>query len=87
MAFLKVLTLSEGDVPAMPALPAVSVKLAAGTVMLAAVSDVSAKGVKTAVRVKPDPVMALSVPWVTRTSSVVKLLPGSSENVNVILAV
>ena len=48
-------------------------------------------GVKTAVRVKPVPLTAPSVPPVTSTSPVLpsqtKLPPGSSENVNVILAV
>lgn len=50
-----------------------------------------AVGVKTAVRVRPVPLMAPSVPPVTVMSPVepfqAKLLPGSSENVKVILAV
>ena len=48
-------------------------------------------GVKTAVRVKPVPLMAPSVPPVTSTSPVLplqtKLPPGSSENVKLMLAV
>ena len=48
-------------------------------------------GVKTAVCVKPVPLMAPKVPPVTSTSPVLpsqtKLAPGSSENVNVMLAV
>ena len=59
--------------------------------MLAATKAVSAKGVNTAVRVRPVPEMALSVPCVTTTSPVVpfqaKVLPGSSLKVKVILAV
>ena len=59
--------------------------------MLAATKGVSAKGVNTAVRVRPVPEIALSVPCVTTTSPVVpsqaKVLPGSSLNVNVMLAV
>ena len=91
MAFLKVLTLRVGELPARPALPAASVYLPASTVMLAATSGVSAKGVNTAVRVRPVPEMALSVPCVTKTSPVVpshaKVLPGSSLKVKVMLAV
>ena len=48
-------------------------------------------GVNTAVRVSPEPLMALSVPPVTVMSPTdpfqAKVLPGSSENVNVMLAV
>ena len=48
-------------------------------------------GVKTAVRVRPVPLMAPSVPPVTAMSpaepSQANVLPGSSENVNVMLAV
>ena len=48
-------------------------------------------GVKVAVRVRPEPVMAESVPPVTATSPVVpsqeKELPGSSEKVKVMVAV
>ena len=48
-------------------------------------------GVKTAVRVRPVPLIALSVPPVTVMSPTdpfqAKLLPGSSENVKVMLAV
>ena len=48
-------------------------------------------GVKTALRVRPVPLMAPSVPPVTVMSPTdpfqVKLLPGSSENVKVMLAV
>ena len=61
------------------------------TAMLAVPLAKLAVGVKTAVLVKPEPVMSLSVPPVTATSptepSHAKLLPGSSENVNVMLAV
>ena len=50
-----------------------------------------ASGVNTAVRVRPVPVSALNVPPVTATSPVLpshaKLLPVSSDNVNVMLAV
>ena len=50
-----------------------------------------AEGVKTAVRVRPVPLIALKVPPVTVMSPAkpfhVKLLPGSSENVKVMLAV
>ena len=50
-----------------------------------------AVGVKTAVRVRPVPLIAPNVPPVTATSPTepfqAKLLPGSSENVNVMLAV
>ena len=50
-----------------------------------------AVGVNTAVRVRPVPVMAPSVPPVTVMSPAepfhAKLLPGSSENVKVMLAV
>ena len=50
-----------------------------------------ASGVNTAVRVRPVPVSALNVPPVTATSpalpSHAKLLPVSSDNVNVMLAV
>ena len=49
------------------------------------------EGVKTAVRVRPVPLMAPNVPPVNAMSptdpSHVKLLPGSSENVKVMLAV
>ena len=59
--------------------------------MLAAVRGVSAKGVNTAVRVRPVPEMAPNVPCVTTTSPVVpfhaNVLPGSSENVKVMVAV
>ena len=48
-------------------------------------------GVKTAVRVRPVPLMVLNVPPLTAMSPAKpfheKLLPGSSENVNEILAV
>ena len=50
-----------------------------------------AVGVKAAVRVSPVPLMALRVPLLRVMSpalpSHVKVLPGSSENVNVMLAV
>ena len=50
-----------------------------------------AVGVKVAMRVRPVPLMAPKVPPVTTTSPTlpfqVKLLPGSSENVNVMVAV
>ena len=50
-----------------------------------------AVGVKTAVRVRPVPLMAPNVPPVTATSPTepfhAKLLPGSSENVKVMSAV
>ncbi len=50
-----------------------------------------AVGVNTAVRVRPVPLMALKLPPVTTTSPALpfqtKLLPGSSENMKVMLAV
>ena len=50
-----------------------------------------AVGVNTAVRVRPVPLMAPKLPPVTTTSPALtfqtKLLPGSSENVKVMLAV
>ncbi len=50
-----------------------------------------AVGVKTAVRVRPEPLMAPNEPPVTTTSpelpSQTKLFPGFSENVSVMLAV
>ena len=61
------------------------------TVMLALPLAKLAVGVNTAVRVSPVPLMAPKVPPVTTKSpelpSHTKLLPGSSENVKVILAV
>ena len=59
--------------------------------MLAAPLDKLAVGVKTAVRVRPVPLIALKVPPETVRSPVdpfqAKLAPGSSENVNVMVAV
>ncbi|CAB5707178.1 Uncharacterised protein [Comamonas aquatica] len=59
--------------------------------MLAVPPFVLAAGVKVAVRVVPVPEMALKVPPVTTTSPVVpsqvKVLPGSSLNVKVMVAV
>jgi hypothetical protein len=59
--------------------------------MLAVLFDKFAVGVKTAVRVRPDPVIALKVPPKTVRSPEVpfhsKLNPGSSEKVKVIVAV
>ena len=61
------------------------------TLMLAVPLAKFGVGVKTAVRVRPVPLMAPSVPPVTVMSPTdpfqAKLLPGSSENVNVMLAV
>ena len=61
------------------------------TVMLALPLPKLAGGVNTAVRVSPVPLIAPKVPPVTTTSPVApsqkKLEPGSSENVNAILAV
>ena len=62
-----------------------------GTVMLAVPLAKLAVGVKTAVRVRPVPLMALSEPPVITTSpelpSQAKLVLGSSEKVKVMLAV
>ena len=59
--------------------------------MLAVLLDKFAVGVKTAVRIRPDPVIAPNVPPKTVRSPEVpfqaKLVPGSSENVNVMVAV
>ena len=59
--------------------------------MLAEPLDKLAVGVKVAVRVRPVPLIALKVPpEIVRSPAVpfqVKLVPGSSENVNVIVAV
>ena len=59
--------------------------------MLAEPVDKLAVGVKVAVRVSPVPLIALKVPpEIVRSPAVpfqVKLVPGSSENVNVIVAV
>ena len=59
--------------------------------MLAEPLDKLADGVKTAVRVRPVPLIALKVPPEMVRSPVVpfqaKLVPGSSENVNVMAAV
>ena len=59
--------------------------------MLADPLDKLAGGVKVAVRVRPVPLIALKVPpEIVRSPAVpfqVKLVPGSSENVNVIVAV
>ena len=59
--------------------------------MLAEPLDKLAVGVKTALRVRPVPLMALKVPpEIVRSPAVpfhVKLVPGSSENVNVMVAV
>ena len=59
--------------------------------MLAEPIDKLAVGVKTAVRVSPVPLIALKVPPETVRSPAVpfqtKLVPGSSEKVNVIAAV
>ena len=56
-----------------------------------AVPELLAVGVKVAVRVRPVPEIAPSVPPVTTTSPVVpsqvKVLPGSSEKEKVIVAV
>ena len=61
------------------------------TAMLAVPLAKFAVGVKTAVRVRPVPLMAPSVPPVTVMSPAepfhATLLPGSSEKVNVMLAV
>ena len=61
------------------------------TVMLALPLARLAVGVKMEVRVRPVPLMALKVPPVTRRSPELpfqaKLVPGFSENVNVMLAV
>ncbi len=61
------------------------------TVMLAVPPLVLAVGVKVAVRVRPEPLMAPSVPPETTTSPVdpsqVKVEPGSSLKVKVIVAV
>ena len=61
------------------------------TVMLGVPLAKFGVGVKTAVRVRPVPLMAPSVPPVTVMSpaepSQANVLPGSSENVNVMLAV
>jgi len=61
------------------------------TVMLALPLARLAVGVNTAVRVSPVPLIALKVPPLTARSPVepfqTKLAPGSSENVNVMLAV
>ena len=48
---------------------------------------VLADGVKVAVRVRPEPVMAERVPPVTETSSDVNEVLGSSEKVKVMVAV
>ena len=59
--------------------------------MLAEPLDKLAVGVKVAVRDKPVPLIALKVPLeIVKSPAVpfqVKLVPGSSENVNVIVAV
>ena len=59
--------------------------------MLAVLLDKFAVGVKTAVRVRPVPLIALTVPPDTVKSPAVpfhsKLNPGSSEKLNVIVAV
>jgi hypothetical protein len=59
--------------------------------MLAEPLDKLAVGVKTALRVRPVPLIALKVPpEIVRSPAVpfhVKLVPGSSENVNVMVAV
>jgi len=61
------------------------------TVMLAEPLDKLAVGVKTAVRVRPVPLMVAKVPPETMRSPTVpfqaKLVPGSSEKVNVMSAV
>ena len=87
----RVSMLMSGVSPALPKLPAVSWKLLPATVMLAVPLAKLAVGVKTAVRVRPVPLMAPKLPPETNTSpelpSQAKLLPGSSENVNVMVAV
>ena len=55
--------------------------------MEAAPALVLADGVKMAVRVRPEPVMAERVPPVTETSSDVNEVLGSSEKVKVMVAV
>ncbi len=59
--------------------------------MMEAVPELLAVGVKVAVRVRPEPEMAESVPPETTTSpevpSQTKELPGSSEKVKVMVAV
>jgi hypothetical protein len=65
--------------------------VAAATVMLALPLVKLAEGVNTALRVRPVPLMALRVPLSKLISPRLpfqeKLLPGSSEKVNVISAV
>ena len=78
---------SAGVVPAPPALPAGSVYEPAATVMLALPLSMLAAGVNTATRIKPLPDSALSVPPLTTTSSSVKLVPGSSLKLKVMVAV
>jgi len=56
-------------------------------VMEAVPALVLADGVKMAVRVRPEPVMAERVPPVTETSSDVNEVLGSSEKVKVMVAV
>ena len=86
----KVSILTDGVVPAPPALPAASVYAPAATVMFAEPEARFVVGVKTAVLVSPEPLIAPSAPPLTTTSPVVpfqvKELPGSSLNVNVMFA-
>ena len=87
----RVSMLIEGVVPAAPTLPTASAYRPAATAMLALPEARSAVGVKTAVRLRPVPLMAPSVPPETTTSpllpSQVKVSPGSSLKVKVIVAV
>ena len=73
--------------PDAPALPAASVYSPSATVRLATPLARSSVGVKVAVRVSPLPPMAPSVPPVVTTSASVKLLPGSSLKLKVMVAV
>ena len=76
--------------PSVLRLPAPSETVPLATEMLAVAVEL-ADGVKVAVRVRPEPVMAERVPPVTATSPVVpsqvKELLGSSEKVKVMVAV
>ena len=82
---------SVGVEPAPPALPAASVYRPLTTVMLAVPALVLGVGVKVALRVRPEPLMAPRAPPLTTTSPLepfqAKVLPGSSLKVKVMVAV
>ncbi len=83
----KVSMLMAGVVPAPPLLPAASKYVPEATVMLALPEAKPGVGVKVAVRVKPVPLIAPRLPPVVTMSALVKLGPGSSLKVKVMLAV